>query len=348
MGYVHSFSFGVQKLLPGQISTEVSYAGSRTLAMPATHGYNELSAKDLALGDVTRGGNPNYLNERVANPFENLLPGTSLNTSTVSRQQLLRPFPAFASFNITDNPNGRVWYNSLQVSLSKRYSHGLMVTAAYTYSKNIQSLNYLNPQDAGPSSSLVPWDRPHRLVLAPIYELPVGPGKRYLGHTGAVTGRIVGGWQLMMNTTLQSGAPMTVPGNVFLLGNPKLDNPSWDRMFKTGLIDADGVTVRNVLPGEKPVFQIQPPFSLRTASQYYGNLRNLWGREYNVTLAKNTTIREGWVAQFRAEAFNLLNHPIFGADPVLDATSANFGKILRNNGQFNFPRQIQLGLRLSF
>ena len=80
----------------------------------------------------------------------------------------------------------------------------------------------------------------------------------------------------------------------------------------------------------------------------FRQLAQSWGREYNVTLAKNTTIREGWMVQFRAEAFNLFNHPIFGGDPDLDPTSANFGKILRNNGQSNFPRQIQLGLRLSF
>ena len=79
-----------------------------------------------------------------------------------------------------DIPNGKVWYNALQVAVNKRYSHGLMVTAAYTLSKNIQAMNYLNPQDPEPSRSLVPWDRTHRLVLAPIYELPFGPGKPFL------------------------------------------------------------------------------------------------------------------------------------------------------------------------
>ncbi len=294
LGYVHSFSFGIQKLLPGQVSIDASYVGSRTTGVPTVKGFNELSAQDLALGDVTRGGNPNFLNDRLPNPFENLLPGTGINTSTVPRQQLLRPYPQFTSFNRQDIPNGKVWYNSLQVAVQKRYSHGLMVTAAYTLSKNLQALNYLNPQDAAPARSLVPWDRPHRLVLAPIYELPFGPGKRFLTSTNGLASRVVGGWQMMMNSTLQSGAPMTVPGNVFLLGDPRLGSPAWDRMFKTGLIDADGVTVRNVQQGEQPVFRIQPAFSLRTASQYSGNLRNLWGREYNVTLSKNTVIREGY------------------------------------------------------
>lgn len=141
---------------------------------------------------------------------------------------------------------------------------------------------------------------------------------------------------------------MTVPSNVFLLSDPRLENPTYDRVFKTGLIDAGGITVRNVKPGEQPVFQIQPAFSLRTASQYFGNLRTFWGREYNVTLAKNTVIKERLTIQFRAEAFNLLNHPIFGGDPNLDATSANFGKLLQNNGQTNIPRTIQLGIRASF
>jgi len=294
LGYVHSFSFGIQRQFRGQLSIDAAHVGSRTLASPTNRGFNELPADRQALGDVTRGGNPNYLNERVPNPFENLLPASSINSSTVPRQQLLRPYTAFTSFNRQDIPNGKVWYNSLQIGLNKRYSHGLTITAAYTLSKNIQGLNYLNAQDALPSRSLVPWDRTHRLVLAPIYELPFGPGKYFLGNSGRVVGRIAGGWQVTMNTTLQGGNPMTAPGNVFLLRNPKLANPTWDRMFNTGFIDADGVTVRNLQPGEQPAFQIQPPFSLRTASQYYGNLRNQWGREYNLTFAKNTTVREGW------------------------------------------------------
>jgi hypothetical protein len=54
------------------------------------------------------------------------------------------------------------------------------------------------------------------------------------------------------------------------------------------------------------------------------------------------------LTQLRAEAFNLFNHPIFGGDPVIDPTNANFGALLRNNGQSNIPRQLQLGIRLSF
>jgi hypothetical protein len=346
-GYVHSFSFGIQQQLPAQVVVEASYVGSRTLAVPTTHGINELSIANLALGDVSQGGTPSYLTQQVPNPFAGLLPGTSLNGATVPRQQLLRSYPEFSGITVQDQPNGRFWYNSLQVKVDKRYSRGLLINASYTLSKNLQAVNFLNPQDQAPARSLVPWDQPHRLVLAAIYELPLGPGRKFLSQSNGLVSRLVGGWQVATNTTFRSGAPMTVPSGVYLLGDPRLEDPTWDRMFKTGLIDANGV-VRNVASGEQPVFQIQPAFTLRTASQYFGNLRNRWGPEFNVTLAKDTTIRENYLIQLRAEAFNLFNHPIFGSDPIIDPTNANFGALLRNNGQSNIPRQLQLGVRLSF
>jgi galactose mutarotase-like enzyme len=53
-------------------------------------------------------------------------------------------------------------------------------------------------------------------------------------------------------------------------------------------------------------------------------------------------------AQFRAEIFNLCNHPIFPLDPDINPASTTFGKILRPNGQTNVPRQIELALRFTF
>src|SRR5262249_38458045 len=80
--YVHQFSFGIQRELPGQISVEASYVGSRTRAALVSNSINSLSLSDLALGDPTKGGDPNYLNQQVPNPFQNLLPGTTINGAT--------------------------------------------------------------------------------------------------------------------------------------------------------------------------------------------------------------------------------------------------------------------------
>ncbi|HEY3840719.1 MAG TPA: carboxypeptidase regulatory-like domain-containing protein, partial [Bryobacteraceae bacterium] len=183
IGYVYSYSFGIQKQLANQFRIEASYVGSRTFDAPVTNTYNALSAANLAKGNVLLGGNPNNLNNQVPNPFAGLLPGTSLNAATVPTQQLLLPFPEFTALQQQNIPVGGVWYNSLQTNLQKRYDKGFSLTASYTFSKNIQALNYLNPQDAAPARTIVPFDRTHVLVVAPVYELPFGPGRTFVNST---------------------------------------------------------------------------------------------------------------------------------------------------------------------
>ena len=238
-----------------------------------------------------------------------------------------------------------LWYNALQVSLIKRYSHGLFFTAAYTLSKNIEN-EYLNDQDTNLTNTLTAFDTPHRLAIGPSYELPFGRGRRFLSGN-SVLSHIVGGWQLTVTATFQSGAPMSIPTTVYLLGDPRLENPTWDRMFKTGTIDVNGA-VRNVLPGESPVFAIRPPNSLRVTPSRYGNLRNLPGREFDMSLIRNVKIRERFNLQLRVDTFNTFNTPRFTGNPNQTPTNVNFGKILRDSGQSNSPRVIQLGARVHF
>jgi len=132
-----------------------------------------------------------------------------------------------------------------------------------------------------------------------------------------------------------------------VIGNPVLADRSWDHMFNTGLIDANGKLV-NQVNGLPPAFQIQPAFALRNSSLYVGNLRNRWGPECNLAFVKSTAIREGMRLELRGEAINAFNHPLFGGDPVIAPTSPTFGQLVRNNGQTNAPRQIQLSGRLVF
>jgi hypothetical protein len=139
---------------------------------------------------------------------------------------------------------------------------------------------------------LTSFDRPHRLALAPSIELPFGPGKPLLNSTHGVVSRLVGGWQFLANTVFQSGSPMGVPGNVWVIGDPKIENPTWDRLFKTGYIDATGV-VRNVLPGEQPVFLGSRTEHAQTTPARWGHIRNQWATTYDMSMIKNTRIKEG-------------------------------------------------------
>jgi hypothetical protein len=347
ISHVHSFSFGIQRLLPGKVSLDISYVGSRTMKSAVSKAHNSISDQTRALGDSTAGGTPSYLTASAPNPFAGLVPGTGLNSATVTREQLLRPCPQFTGLSMLNYPAGRIWYNALQITVEKRYSHGLTFTGTYAFAKNLEALSYQNDQDDKPMRSLTSFDRANRLTIAPVYEFPFGPGRAILGHSHGLVAKLVGQWQIVMNTTFMKGVPMGTPGGVWLLGDPTLPNATWDRMFKTGYVDANGV-VRNVLPGEQPVFWVRPAYTRNTSSPYFPNLRNRWGNEHNVSLVKTVAIREGMSAQFRAEALNLTNTPIFPGNPNLSVTSANFGKIFRENGQTNVPRQIMLAVRFSF
>ena len=99
-----------------------------------------------------------------------------------------------------------------------------------------------------------------------------------------------------------------------------------------------------------------------------GHIREHPAFLYAVLLLSSVTIETAWLVpspdfnriayrtktgnkeslEFRADALNVMNHPLFGSDPILATTSPNFGKLLLNNGQTNEPRQVQLSLRLVF
>ena len=347
IGYVYNYSFGIQKQLANQFRIEASYVGSRTFDVGVTNTYNALSKQNLSRGDVTQGGNTNALTAQVPNPFQGLLPGTSLNSATVAAQQLLLPFPEFTGLSQQNIPVGSVWYNSLQTNIQKRYSKGFSLIGSYTFSKNIQALSFLNAQDALPARTIVPFDRTHVFTLASVYELPFGPGRMFLNKSHSLMSRLVGGWQVMGNFTWQSGVPMTVPSGVFVVGNPVLADRTPAHMFNTGLIQANG-TVVNTVNSLAPAFQIQPAFTLRTSSLYFGNLRDRWGPQLDMALTKSTKIKERLNLEIRADALNALNHPLWGGDPVITPTAPNFGQLLINNGQSNAPRQFQLSARIVF
>jgi hypothetical protein len=137
------------------------------------------------------------------------------------------------------------------------------------------------------------------------------------------------------------------PNGVFVVGNPVLSDPTPAHMFNTGLIEANG-TVANQIGTLAPAFQIQPAFSLRTASLYFGNLRDRWGPQLDVALIKRIKIYERLALELRVDALNAANHPLFGGDPVISPSAPNFGQLLLNSGQTNEPREFQLSARLVF
>ena len=97
-------------------------------------------------------------------------------------------------------------YNSLQVQLDKRFSHGLNILGNYTYShaKNHDSPDYL--YDPALEYGRPSWQRNQNITVSTIYELPFGKGKALAGNAPSAVNYLVGGWQLVNVTTIMSGS----------------------------------------------------------------------------------------------------------------------------------------------
>ncbi len=164
--YVHQFSVGVQRELPGNMVVDAAYVGSRTRGLIVSKGINEITAEQLAQG--------NAMLVAVANPFQGRLPGAAFNGATVPLQQLVRPYPQFGSITEDRRSLGTNDYDSLQLSLNKRMSKGVQFLVSYTYSRAEEEVGYLNNQDDWDSLLRVVTvgDAPHRLMLSGNWSLP--------------------------------------------------------------------------------------------------------------------------------------------------------------------------------
>ncbi|MEX2262823.1 MAG: TonB-dependent receptor [Bryobacteraceae bacterium] len=320
-GLSQQFSTGFQFALPGDISLETSYVGNVSQRMTMTRRVNDYSNDFLPL--KTR------LNARVPNPFFGVVtdPTSALSQPTTTVQQLLRPYPHYLSLTQAVLPYGRSHYDSMQVQISKRMRHGIYFGAAYTVSKLMEAVSYLNNNDAKPENVISNSDRPQRLVLHGIYEMPFGPGKPLLASTHPVVSRIVGGWQLNWVVTFQSMQP--------------LEFANAERLARS---DNNPRTIQRYFDPSQ--FVPQEPFTLRRLSSRVADLRAPGLKKWDMTVMKSVPIRERMAFKFQAEFYNIWNTTHFGT-PNTNVTNASFGQItgtLSGGG----PREVQLSARFTF
>lgn len=391
--YIHQFSAGVQRELPARMKLDVSYVGSRSRGIltgdaqgSGGRNLNVLSAQQLAAFRA----DPNFFNTNVTNPFAGLIPGNpDLNGAVIPRRLLLRPFPQFGSVTLNGENVGKLWYNSLQASLEKRLSRGLVGVISYTFSKNIGALGFLNDQDTEPTRSVVNFDSTHVFVASAVYQLPFGRGQRFFHDAGKAADLIVGGWEYNFIGSYRTGVPIDLPGNVDLIGDPNLDDPQLSNQNVPGttatyfnncvqqtsaitlpagsFFNGQQLAAATVVPAgtslrfvtasngsrnarttcTDPAWRILPANTLRTIPFRLGNLRQPSAWQFDMSLNKSFNFTETVRFQFRAEAFNVLNTPLFGS-PDTNPTSQTFGVLNPNNGQRNIPRQVQLGFKFLF
>jgi hypothetical protein len=316
-GYAQQWNFTLQKTFGQNWSVEAGYLGSKLtrLGVPDVN-LNQLTAEQLALG-------PQLL-EQVPNPFAGTIPSDSpLGAPTVTRAQLLRPYPRFTTVALYRNNVGHSTYHSFQSRIEKRFSAGLTFTAAYTFSRLIDDAGAVFDSAvlAGPLANFQAADShnkrlekdvstgsiPHIFSAAFVYDLPLRGKWR--------------GWQIGGIVREQSGSPVAVTQatnlNAFagfgiqrpnLIASPELPagTQSTARWFDTSaFIPAPQFTIGNA--SRNPV--VGPGY-----------------RAADLMVGKTFALGERLRAEFRAEAFNITNTPPLG-NPNGSFGTAAFGSI---------------------
>lgn len=369
--YIHEFSAGIQRELPFRMKLDVSYVGSRSRGIvtgdaqgSGGRNINVNTPAQLAQARL----DPTFLTATVPNPFAGLIPGNSqLNAATISRGQLLLPFPQFQAVTMNSENVGKLWYNSLQASVEKRLSRGLVGVVSYTFSKNIGALGFLNDQDLEPTRSVVDFDSPHVLVASAVYQLPFGRGEHFLSGAGKGLDLLVGGFEYNIIASYRSGVPINLPGNADLIADPGLSDPVVANSnvpnfsgsyFNNCVQQLDGRSFQFVTnaagngriqqPCSNPAFKVRAANTLRTIPFRLSNLRQPTRPQFDMSLNKSFVFSERYRAQVRVEAFNVFNTPLFGSPDSGNVNSTTFGVLNPNNGQRNVQRQIQLGFKFYF
>ena len=257
--------------------------------------------------------------------------------------------PQFAQFNRTGTSRTRTntnksEYNALQLKVDRRFTHGLLITNSYTLSR---SMDYVNenttigtPIDFNLSWARSNFDRLHNYVLTTIYELPVGPGHRYLSQ--GIAGKVLGGWQVSGVFVGQSGTPLTIGGNGTLLNTP--GNSAFANL------NGEHTVLGGLGPG---LLYFDPTVYSLPAAGTQGNLTRNSGPDgpgfwnLDTSLFKRFNVGGSRYAEVRLDAYNMTNSVRWGNPATGFSTAAGntFGQI---SGPTGGQRSVRFGGRFVF
>lgn len=328
----YQWSVGVQREIFRNLVADVSYVGNRGMwwPTPGAVNYNANTPQSLlAAGlDITTLAARNILaapiGSTAAGPFQNKLPYAGFPT-TATVAQSLRPYPQFTNAPTPEwAPLGDNWYNSLQLTVTKRFSYGLSASYDFTWSKSLDN----GIESAGfpvgvpiendifnraQNKYLSSVDRPLVSTIAFTYTVPQAPweGNKILKY-------VLSGWQTGALLTYASGTPILVPSSTNLLNTETFQTTSY----------------LNRVPG-KPLFLEDPnchcfdptktlvlnpaAWSLPaggawgTSAAFYDDYRSQRHPTENFNFGRTFSIRESMSLSIRAEFVNIFNRTVLPA-----------------------------------
>jgi hypothetical protein len=344
-GYAQHWNFAIQREITSNLVWEIAYTGSKIthVGMPDVN-LNQLTVDQLKYGAP--------LLERVTNPFFGQIPrSSSLGDPTITRAQLLKPFPRFTAVDLYRNNAGDTNFHGLQIKLEKRFSRGLSFMIGYTRGKLIDEASSVfnaSIQAGAVENSPVAdafnrklerdvsnGDIPNIFTASWTYEIPFG---RLGSPVHGLAGRVFGGWKLAGLISVQSGLPLTISQATNFNAFAGFGTQRPNRLADPTLPASQRSTAQWFNTAS---FQAAPQFTIGNSSR--NPVRGPGYRNVDIALSKRTPLREHIVLEFRAEVFNLTNTPPFGA-PNMVLGTPGFGAITSAGD----PRVSQLALKLHF
>lgn len=313
--YVASWNLALQRALPFNFSLDVAYVANHGVAQPAVFNLN--ASQTLGAGI---NGQPLYaLFKRKSD--------TNLR------------YQGFSSS-----------YNSLQVKLLRRFTHGFQINGAYTYGKaeGYQSEDaglrfYINPRR---NWERLDFDRRHNLSVGYVYELPFGKGK-YFMNSNAIGSAIFGGWQMNGALSILSGNPLNFGGSTGPLNAPGNSN-TLNHFGPIATPKGNGLSAPWFDPTQCGGAIVTNCFAQPTSDAPFGNLGpnvisgpGSWNMDLSVF--RTFKIMERLSLQVRGESFSVINTPNWN-NPDTNINNKTFGFITGATGN----RTIQLGAKVIF
>ncbi len=330
-----------------------------------------------------------------ANDVTQILPTQNPDGTNLNPQQFV-PFPDFGRGTSLAQTEGNSRYHGLQLKLEKQFANGLNFLGTYTYSKVLSDAHdLLNGGSVSNGASgningyrapgvpgfgiqadygLAPFDIRNVFHFSGGYELPFGKGKRFMGDASGFTEKLIGGWSVIWSSTFQGGQPITLSCPTSTTSGTACGALFTGQSLRLGLhTDANGVLSYFGNPGaftqpcalgpnSVPIPNSPSGCVPLTGFAALGGITQVEGPGFHradISLFKNIPINERFRVQFRAEFFNIANHPNFnapnfGGNGVVaisgsgNYNNSTFGEIGSTRDAPYDPRQIQFALKLYY
>jgi hypothetical protein len=311
--YVQEWNLAVQHQFSSAVSLDVAYVGNKT-----THMVEEFSVNDPPPG-----------------------PGAI---------QTRRPIQMWGNIDLYDFSEGAN-YNALQAKLETRAWHGSTFLASYTYGNCLSNGSFSSTLRESQASGInyygvCSYNLKHNLVISYLYDLPIGQGRSLLGNVSSWENAFVGNWQISGVTTIQSGLPFTstISTDTANTGvgaqRPNISGkPLMVKKPTCWFYISNNAACQTLDPGAASVFSVPAQYTYGNGGIF--NLRADELVQFDFAALKQIRLGGERSLEFRAEFFNLFNHPTFAAPSTnIDSTSG-----AEVTSTLNAPREVEFSLK---